>query len=303
MPPSTILVTGATGFIGRGLMPALGEKGFSARALARGIDLREPGDLAPALAGVSAVVHLAARAHVLHEGATDPLAEFRAVNRDATIRLAESAVRAGVRRFIFVSSIGVLGESTDGIPFGPASLPAPVAPYALSKWEAEQRLRELASATGLEVAIIRPPLVHGPGAPGNFARLLGLVARGIPLPFGAVRGRRTFVSRANLASLIVATLKHPVVPAIPLLAGDKESLTLPELLQTLGEGMGRPVRLIPFPGLGLARTLPLIGKGVRKLTDSLEVDIAATCTLLGWSPVESAQDGLRQMARAWREGR
>ena len=303
MASSTILVTGSSGFVGRGLLPALAAAGYDVRPLDPSIDLTTAADLAPSLRGVSAVVHLAARAHVLREGAADPLASFRHVNRDATLRLAEAAVVAGVRRFVFISSIGVLGESTDGTPFGAGSVAAPVAPYALSKWEAEQGLREVAARTGLEVAIIRPPLVHGPGAPGNFARLLGLVGRGVPLPFGGVQGRRTFVSRTNLASLIVATLKHPVAPRLPLLAGDRESLTLPELLTILGEGMGSPARLVPLPGLGLARRLPGVGPALRKLTDGLEVDIAATCSALGWTPVESARDGLHEMARAWRAAR
>ena len=303
MASLTILVTGATGFVGRGLLPALHAAGLDVRPLDPAIDLSTDADLGPSVAGVSAVVHLAARAHVLREGSSDPLAEFRAVNRDGTLRLAEAAARAGVKRFVFISSIGVLGEATDRAPFTSDSPPSPTAPYAVSKWEAEQGLRELEAERGLEVVVIRPPLVHGPGAPGNFARLLGLVGRGLPLPFGSVQGRRTFVSRANLASLILATLDHPVAPAIPLLAGDQESLTLPELLRTLGEGMGRPVHLIPVPGLGLARGLPLVGAALRKLTDSLEVDITATCAALGWAPMETAQDGLRLMARAWVEGR
>jgi nucleoside-diphosphate-sugar epimerase len=301
--PLSILVTGSTGFVGRGLVPCLSAAGLAVRPLDPAVDLTTAADLGSAVAGAGAVVHLAARAHVLREEVSDPLAAFRAVNRDGTVRLAEAAAAAGVRRFIFISSIGVLGESTSGTPFSAASPPAPVAPYAVSKWEAEQELTRIARATGMELVIIRPPLVHGPGAPGNFARLLRLVARGLPLPFAGITGRRTFVSRTNLASLILAALKHPAVPSRPLLAGDAESLTLPELLQILGEGVGRPVRLFPLPGLVAARRFPVVGGAVRKLTDSLEVEITETTATLGWRPPESAREGLLAMARAGGTGR
>jgi nucleoside-diphosphate-sugar epimerase len=301
--PLPILVTGSTGFVGRGLVPVLTAAGHAVRPLDPAVDLGSSTDLGPAVTGAGAIVHLAGRAHVLRDEATDPLAAFRAVNRDGTVRLAEAAAKAGVRRFIFISSIGVLGESTSGAPFTATSRPAPVAPYAISKWEAEQELTRIARETGMEVVIIRPPLVHGPGAPGNFARLLRLVARGLPLPFAGITGRRTFVSRANLASLIAAALGHPTVPSRPLLAGDAESLTLPELLTVLGEGMGRPVRLFPLPGLGFARALPVVGGAVRKLTDALEVDITETMAAFGWRPPQSARAGLLEMARAGGSGR
>jgi len=301
--PPPILVTGSTGFVGRGLLPALAAAGRAVRPLDPAVDLGRPGDLAGAVEGVGAVVHLAARAHVMREECADPLAAFRAVNRDGTLRLAEAAAAAGVRRFVFISSIGVLGDSTHGTPFSAASTPAPVAAYARSKLEAEQGLERIARERGLEVVVIRPPLVHGPGAPGNFARLLRLVRRGLPLPFAGISGRRTFVSRANLASLILAALDHPAVPPRPLLAGDAESLTLSELLRVLGEGMGRPVRLFPLPGLGAARALPLVGGAIRKLTDALEVDISTTTAAIGWRPAQSARDGLLEMARAAGGGR
>lgn len=298
---SRVLLTGASGFIGSALSTALPSHGHRVSALA--VDLTRGTDLGPSVSGQEIVIHCAARAHVTRERHADPLAAYRAINRDATIRLAEAAERAGVRRFLFLSSIGVLGERTQGAPFGPDSLPAPVAEYAISKWEAEEGLRRIAARGQLEVVVIRPTLVHGPGAPGNFRRLLRLVASGVPLPFAAVDGRRTFVSRTNLCSLILTAMTHPDAPRAPLLAGDRESLTLPELLRALARGMRRPLRLFPVPGLSLARGLPVIGGPLRKLTDSLLVDTRETVSRLGWTPVESAEEGLGAMALAWSNGR
>lgn len=294
---SRVLLTGATGFIGSALSPTLTSCGHQVTPLA--VDLTSGIDLAPVVTGQEIVIHCAARAHVTREREADPLAAYRALNRDATIRLAEAAAKAGVRRFIFLSSIGVLGERTLGTPFGPDSVPAPTADYAISKWEAEEGLSTIAARGGMEVVVIRPTLVHGPGAPGNFRRLLRLVASGLPLPLATVEERRTFVGRANLCSLILAALTHPDAPRAPLLAGDRESLTLPELLRTLATGMGKPSRLFPMPGLALAKMLPILGGPLRKLTDSLVVDTSETAARLGWTPVESAEEGLRAMAHAW----
>jgi nucleoside-diphosphate-sugar epimerase len=310
-----VLVTGASGFIGGHLAELLAASGYQVRGAVReGVvpgnvervvagDLARPGDLDPLVRNVEIVIHCAARAHVTREGAGDALARYRAVNRDGTLRLAEAAAKAGVRRFLFLSSIGVLGERTGEVPFGPGSRPSPVADYAISKWEAEEGLRALAARSAMEMVVIRPTLVHGPGAPGNFGRLLGLVASGIPLPFAAVGGRRTFIGRANLCSLILAAMTHPEAPKAPLLAGDREALTLPELLRILADQMGRPLRLFPMPGLPLLSTLPVVGGPLRKLTDSLVVDTSETNSRLGWMPSESAEAGIRAMAKAWKDAR
>ena len=294
---SRVLLTGASGFIGSALSTALASRGHRVSPLT--VDLVRTPDLGPSVIGQEVVVHCAARAHITREREADPMAAYRALNRDATIRLAEAAERAGVRRFIFLSSIGVLGERTLGTPFGPDSVPAPTADYAISKWEAEQGLRDIAVRGKMEVVVIRPTLVHGPGAPGNFRRLLRLVASGLPLPLATVDGRRTFISRTNLCSLILIALSHPDAPRAPLLAGDRESLTLPELLRTLATGMGKRSRIFPMPGLSLAKMLPILGGPLRKLTDSLVVDTSETVARLGWTPVESAETGLRAMALAW----
>lgn len=315
--PETVLITGATGFVGRTAVPRLVAEGHSVRALTRGAQspsvgvtqvigsLEKVERWAEALSGVGSVVHLAARVHVMHERAADPLAAFRAINRDATLALAEAAVKAGVRRFVYISTIKVHGESTSGQPFRAEDRPAPVDPYGISKWEAEQGLQAIAQRTGLEVVVIRPPLVHGPSVGGNLRRLLGLVARGIPLPFGSITNSRRMVGVRNLADLIAVAIGHPAAPVAPLLAGDLESVSTPELVRLLGVGLGRPARILPVPValLRLAGVLTGQAAEVDRLVGSLEIDIAQTRTRLQWTPPHSLAEGLTDMARAWRDTR
>lgn len=315
--PFTIFLTGATGFVGRATLCRLAEAGHELRALTRDParlsagpipvvgTMEDIGSWAASLAGVDAVIHLAARVHVMQERAADPLAAFRALNATATLEAAEAAARAGVRRFVFVSTIKVNGEATVGTPFTAEDPPAPVDPYGISKWEAEQGLRAIAARTGLEVVVIRPPLVHGPGVGGNLRRLLSLVDRGIPLPLGAIENRRRMVGVRNLADLIATTLTHPAAPGRTFLAGDAEAVSTPELIHLLADALGRSVRSIPFPVALLRLGGAILGQRaeVDRLTGSLEVDITQTCTTLGWTPPVSLAAGLREMARAWKETR
>jgi nucleoside-diphosphate-sugar epimerase len=310
-----VLLTGATGFIGREVATTLVGGGMVVRApifggeapagveVVPGVDLTAPSLPAGLVRGVDVVIHCAARAHVTRETASDPLSAFRAANRDATLRLAEAAAANGVKRFLFLSSIGVLGERTGEVPFGASSSPAPAVPYAVSKLEAEQGLLELGARTGMEIVIIRPPLVHGPGAPGNFRRLLRLVATGFPLPFAGIDGRRSFVGRSNLCSLIKVAMTHPAAPRSPLLPADAETLTLPELLNEIAAGLGKGSRLFRLPFLGAVAHVPKFGAALRKLTDSLVVDGSETRSRLGWTPPVTAHAGIRAMARAWQEAR
>lgn len=316
--PSTILITGATGFVGRQVAARLIAAGTPlnvavrdrdqapARANAFAIgDLARPVDWRPALAGTSCVIHLAARVHVMEESAADPLGAFRAINRDATLALARAAAEAGTRRFVYVSTIKVNGEVTSELPFRAEDRAAPVDPYAVSKWEAEQGLRALERERGIEVVVVRPPLVHGPGAGGNLARLLRLIARGRPLPFGAIRNRRTMVGVKNLADLLVLAATHAGAAGKTFLAGDRESVSTPALVRMLAETLGRPARLVPFPVTLLQLGGMLTGRRaeVERLVGSLEVDISAARQHLGWEPPVSLADGLGEMARAWREAR
>ena len=313
----TIFLTGATGFLGRSVVPRLRRDGHAVRALVRDPartpagaepvqgDLEQSAGWSDALKGCGAVIHLAARVHVMHEDSADPLRRFREVNRDATLRIAEVAVAAGVRRFVYVSSIKVNGEQTDGRPFRADDTPAPVDPYGVSKLEAEQGLREVGARTGLEVVVIRPPLVHGPGAGGNLRRLLALIARGIPLPLGAIRNRRAMVGVENLADLLAVAVTHSAAAGGTFLASDAESVSTPDLFRLLGVGLGVRPRLLPIPPalLRFGGRITGLGGEIERLVGSLEVDAAPSRELLGWIPPLTLAEGLTQMARAWKEDR
>jgi len=311
-----ILVTGASGFVGRALVARLAEQQSLRVSLRRRIssDLPEsvevvqaeldPGqDWSASLAGVGTVVHCAARVHVMSEQSADPLAEFRRVNVDGTMRLARQSALAGVRRFIFVSSIKVNGEQTRlGSPFVAEQMPKPEDPYGISKMEAEEGLRALARETGMDVAIIRPPLVYGPGVKANFLAMMRWLKRGVPLPLGAVTGnRRSLVALDNLVDLIVTCIDHPAAANQTFLVSDGESLSTTALLRRMGEALGRPARLISVPLPLLQMGAAALGKRdmAQRLCGSLEVDIGKTRELLGWTPPISVDEGLRRTAAHW----
>ncbi|MBD3619177.1 MAG: SDR family oxidoreductase [Chromatiales bacterium] len=308
-----VLITGGTGFVGRALSSRIlldgkwnprvatriGSMGVTrdiATVLVPG--LTPDSDWRGALSGVSVVVHAAARVHIMKEEAPDPLGQFRFTNVHGTLNLARQAAEAGVRRFVFISSIKVNGEQTEsGRPFHADDPPTPEDAYGLSKWEAEQGLLELARETGMEVVIIRPPLVYGPGVKGNFATLLRWVAKGVPLPLGAVRqNRRSLVGLDNLMDLIVTCLDHPAAANQVFLASDGEDLSTTELLERIGRAMGKPTRLLPVPVWALQAGAILLGKRdvARRLLGSLQVDISKTRDLLGWEPPVSVDEGLRR---------
>ncbi len=257
------------------------------------------GDLGPAtdwwqaLAGCDAVVHLAARVHMMREDAVDPMALFRAINAEATLNLARQAAQAGVKRFVFVSTIKVSGEGRDE-PYRETDVPAPEDAYAISKWEAEQGLRRIAQETGLEVVILRPPLVYGPGVKANFLRLMQMVARGWPLPLGAIRNRRSVLYLGNFVDAIRACVEHPAAAGQTFLLDDGEAVSTPDLIRALATAMGRPARLVPVPVGVLQLAGALMGKraAVARLTGSLFVDSSAIRSRLGWTPPFSMEAGL-----------
>lgn len=306
--PLCIGVTGASGFVGGALLEQLARERYNVVALVRrptilqGAVVRAVGDLekaeglADALKGVDVLVHLAARAHVMHEHCSDALPLYRAVNVDATIRLAEAAVGAGVKRIVFVSSIKVNGEHTATRPFTAADEPAPQDAYGLSKREAEAVLWRIAGETGLEITVIRPPLVYGPLVKGNLRRLSSLVQRGLPLPFGAVRNRRSLVSAYNLCDLLVRCIEHPAAVGQTFLASDGEDLSTPDLIREIAAAMSRPARLwpVPVPILRLAGRVAGRLDEVDRLCGSLRVDIAKTHELLDWQPPLSVREGFRR---------
>jgi nucleoside-diphosphate-sugar epimerase len=313
-----ILVTGASGFVGSALLERLArELPSKVRASVRremplpagaqgivvdGLSART--SWGEALRNVEVVIHCAARAHVMREPAANAQSAYHDVNVVGTLALAKQAAAAGVRRFIFISSIKVNGERTQlGQPFTESDTPAPEDAYGRSKAEAEKRLAEWAKATGVELVIIRPPLVYGAGAKGNFQSLTGWVARGLPLPLASVTdNRRSLVALDNLVDLIQVCVTHPNAANQTFLVSDGDDLSTAQLIRRVGRAMGKPARLIPFPKLLLSSAAAITGKSApaQRLLGSLQVDIAKARHLLGWSPPISVDEGLRRAAHGVR---
>jgi nucleoside-diphosphate-sugar epimerase len=303
---STVLVTGASGFIGRAACSAFVSRGWQVRAAVRTPSTVVGAELVLGslehgwpLAGVDAVVHLAGIAHQIH--AQNAESAYQAMNCEATERLARTAAHSGVRRFVFMSSIKVNGERTPiDQPFRAGDAPHPDDRYARSKWNAEQALASLAGK--LEVVILRPPLVYGPGVRANFLRLIHLVERRLPLPFGAIRNRRSLIYVGNLADLIVAVASSPAAAGQTLLAADGEDLATPELVAEIAGALGKPARLISVPVslLRLAGAMSGMSAEIGRLVDSLVVDSRETRERLGWQPPFMARDGIAETVRWYR---
>ena len=314
------LVTGGTGFVGRALCARLVAEGFLVRAsvrapasglgLSSGMEAVTTGDLAPdtrweeALSGVDVVFHLAARVHMMRETAPDPEPEYRRVNVAATEHLARRAAAARVRRFIFVSTTKVLGEGRDA-PYSDADPPAPEDAYGRSKWEAEKVLQSVSAETGLHVIVVRPPLVYGPGVKANFLRLLKAVDRGLPLPFGSIRNRRSLVLVDNLADALRSCAMAPLAGNRTFLVSDGEDVSTAELARRMARALGRPARLLPVPPSLLRAGARLLGRGsaAERLTGSLTVDSRGIREALDWRPPFDLDTGLARTAEWYRRGR
>lgn len=304
----TTLITGANGFVGSGLFEQLKmdgrghvgvvRKGSERPGLVVGPSLNEVADWSALLSNVSTVVHCAARVHVMRGADAISMNAFWAINTAGTLNLARQAATGGVRRFVFLSSVKVNGEETAaGHRFGPADTTSPQDFYGRSKADAEAGLRAIASETGMELVIIRPPLVYGPGAKGNFAAMMRAVARGLPLPFGAVTdNRRSLVGLDNLVDLMVTCIDHPAAANQTFMVSDGEDLSTADLLTRVGEAMGKPARLLNIPPSLLEAAAALVGKRAvaRRLLGNLQVDISHTCNTLGWKPPVSVDEGLRR---------
>lgn len=308
-----MLVTGATGFIGTRLCEWLVSEGHSVIGVSRsgagsvrGVDYRaadfaDPNAIGGCLDSVDCIVHLAGRAHVLNKQG-DTAALYRAVNCDATLGLARMAMAAGVRRFVFISSIGVNGNESADQRFTETSVPSPVAHYARSKLDAEQGLQALVQSGGMELVIIRPPLVYGAQAPGNFRTLLKVVNKGIPSPFGLVRNARSIVSVDNLTRLISLASQHPKAAGHLFLASDGTDVSTSQILSALAQGMQKRQWSIPVPPVLLGALLRLVGKGelYTQLCGSLTVDCSRARELLGYQPDSDTLRSLMEVGRQYR---
>ena len=307
-----VLLTGASGFVGNAVLKAARLRSLKIRPVYRQIDsanehpdatfvfgLNDGADWSQALQGVDVVIHAAARVHIMSEDAINPLAEYRRVNVEGTMSLARQAAAAGVRRFVFISSIKVNGETTaHGRPFTADDAPAPVDAYGISKAEAETQLKYLSQVTGMEVTIIRPPLIYGLGVKGNFANLINWVRIGVPLPLGGVtHNRRSLIALDNLVDLILVCASHPKAANQTFLISDGEDLSTGELLKMIGIALRRPARLFSVPVGLISFITGLLGKEVvaQRLMGSLQVDIRKTCELLDWKPSVTVDEGLRRV--------
>ena len=307
-----VLVTGASGFVGNATCARLVMQGMNVIGSVRqlppqplsGVDYRSVGDLdantdwRDALTGVDAIIHCAARVHVMRETAADPLVAFRAANVAGSEQLARQAAAAGVRRFVFLSSVKVNGEG-GSVAYRETDPPAPQDAYGISKYEAECGLREIAVETGMEVVMVRSPLIYGPGVKANFQALMRALVRGIPLPLGAIRNRRSLVALDNVVDLIVTCIEHPAAANETFLVSDGEDLSTTELIRRLARAIGYPARLIPMPTTVLMAGATLLGKRevARRLCGTLQVNITKARKVLGWTPPVSVDEGLRRTAK------
>ena len=306
-----VLVSGANGFVGRALCSHLDTHrhavvpvvrraaGLAGEVVIGDIDFVT--DWTAALDDCDAVVHLAARVHVMHDTTQDPLALYRHINTEATLNLARQAAQIGVRRFVFISTIKVNGEGREA-PYRETDAAAPEDAYAISKWEAEQGLVRIAEETGLEVVFLRPPLVYGPGVKANFLRLMQLVQKGWPLPLGATRNRRSLLYLGNFVDAIRVCVEHPAAAGQTFLLDDGQAVSTPELVRAVARAMDRPARLISVPVGMLQLAGALLGKraAVQRLTGSLWVDSSPIRMRLGWTPPYSMAAGLAATVGAWR---
>lgn len=268
-------------------------------------DIGPSTDWSGALDGIDTVIHLANRAHVMRDAATDPLETYRCVNVAGTQRLAEQAAAAGVRRFIYISSLKVNGEQTSERAFYEGDTPDPGDPYGISKWEAEQQLNQLASRAALEVVVLRPPLMYGPGVKANFLRLMQMVDRGIPLPLSAVRNQRSLLYVGNLVDALLQCIQHPGAAGQTFLISDGEDVSTPDLICRIANALARPVRLISVPVWLLRKAGQLTRKTaeINRLLGSLTVDSRTIRQSLGWTPPYTMSQGLQETAHWFYEAK
>ncbi len=311
---STFLITGANGFVGQRLCRTLAEAGHKMIAAVRttkttrdidpNVTFRQIGDIGPStewtplLQGIDAVIHLAARVHVMEESTGDSIAEYRRVNVEGTRHLASMAARSGVKRFVYVSTVKVNGESTEEEPFRDDDCPSPRDSYSISKWEAEEALHAISARTGLEIVVIRPPLVYGPGVKGNMLTLMRYIYRGYPLPLAGVINKRSFISLENLVDVLLTSVTKAECAGQTFLVSDGEDLSTSELIRRIAEAMHRKAHLFHIPekvftvlGSRVSALSPIIGR----LTGSLVIDSTRFRYVAGWRPVQTVNAGMKDM--------
>ena len=306
-----ILVTGASGFIGHVLIPRLIKSGHEVIATSRNANLKPTGatthtiaelgpntDWGDALSDVKAVIHLAARVHVMSDNASDPIAEYRRINAEGTAKLAKDAAIAGVRHFIFMSTIKVNGETSGLVPFNALDIPAPKEPYAIAKLEAEEVLLRTVRYSNMRATIIRPPLVYGPGVKGHFVSLLKICRKGWPLPIDCIDNRRSIIYVGNLVDMVHRLIEAPPSTTGVYLCRDPQDVSTPELFQKVSAALGVKPLIVPFPLSLLRLSAALIRKKAifSRLTESLYVDDGPTCNDLNWTPPFSMLQGLKETA-------
>lgn len=304
-----ICVSGANGFLGRALCSYLSGDGHVVVRTVRSKDKEAcaVGEIGPdtdwreALNGCDAVVHLAARVHVMHDKATEPMTEYRKVNVEGTRKLAQQAAQIGIKRFIFMSTIKVFGEGRD-IPYGENDQAAPEDAYAASKWEAEKVLSQIARETGMEVVVLRPPLVYGPGVKGNFFSLMRAIDRGVPLPLGGIRNRRSLIYLGNIVDAVRVCLVHPSAAGKTFAVSDRDDVSTPELVRRVAASLGCKSLLLPLPVAWMKWVGILLGKrkAVDRLVGSLAVETGSIHKELGWSPPFDMQAGISETAEWYR---
>lgn len=307
-----VLVTGATGFVGQGIVRELAESDkYALRLGMRTIPLGEHGsaqafhvgDVGPdtdwraALAGVDSIIHTVGKAHAPKDDASESMNDYRKINVHGALQLARQAAEAGVRRMIFISSVKVNGEFTVEQPFTAFDTPCPLGAYGVSKWEAEQGLRDISRRTGMELVVVRPPLVYGSGVKANFERLLSLVKKGVPLPLKAVNNKRSFVALGNLVDLLIKCIDHPAAAGQTFMVSDGEDVSTPELIKRIARAAGCEARLFSVPLSLLRGAAGLVGRTAdfERLTMSLQVDISHTRNTIGWTPIITLDEGLVRM--------
>jgi nucleoside-diphosphate-sugar epimerase len=313
-----IIVTGATGFVGQFLCARLLEDGFFVRSAVRsaataaplvaGVEPTSIESIGPetewrhAVKDIDTVIHLAARVHIMNDPSSDPLADFRRVNVQGTENLARQAAQAGVKRLVFVSSIKVNGEESS-TSYTPNSPPNPSDPYGISKWEAELTLRKIEAETGMEVVVLRPTLVYGPGVKANFLAMMSMIMKGIPLPLDSINNKRSLISVGNLVDALATCAVHPSAAGKTYLVSDGEDVSTPDLIRRTARALGIPARLFPVPASVMRFAGAVTGKraAVDRLLGSLTVDSSRIRSELGWKPPFSMEEGLRETAEWYKK--